>query len=94
MSCSRLLTLHMLYLQLSEGKPTDESTKEGSNVEVTTEKSVDVPSNLTKNATRAVFAKGDANVLENVATVEAQEVSKPVTVTAKELVSNGVANGC
>ncbi|KAL1807949.1 hypothetical protein DCAR_0727328 [Daucus carota subsp. sativus] len=84
----------LIQKQLSEGKPTDESAKEGSNVEVTTEKSVDVPSNLTKNATRAVFAKGDANVLENVATVEAQEVSKPVTVTAKELVSNGVANGC
>ena len=83
----------MLYPQLVEGKPTDEATKEGSNVEVTTEKSVDVPSNLTKSSTRSVFANGDAKV-ENVAAVEAQEVSKPVTVTAKELVSNGVANGC
>lgn len=83
----------MFYIQLREGKPTDDATKEGSNVEVTNQKSVDVPSNITKNSGATVLANGDAKVLENVATVKAQEVGKPVTVTAKELVPNGVANG-
>lgn len=84
----------MLYIQLREGKPTDDATEEGSNAEVTNPKSIDVPSNITKNAAPAVLTNGDAKVLENVATVKAQDVvSKPVTVTAKELVSNGVANG-
>lgn len=84
----------LIQKQLREGKPTDDATKEGSNVEVTNQKSIDVPSNITKNAAPAVLTNGDAKVLENVATVKAQEVSKPVTVTAKELVSNGVVNGC
>lgn len=84
----------MLYIQLREGKPTDDATKEGSNVEVTNQKSIDVPSIITKNATPAVLTNGDAKLLENVPTVKAQEVGKPVTVTAKEVVSNGVANGC
>lgn len=84
----------LIQKQLREGKPTDDATKEGSNVEVTNQKSIDVPSNITKNAAPAVLTNGDVKVLENVATVKAQEVSKPVTVTAKELVSNGVVNGC
>lgn len=83
----------VLYIQLREGKPAYDATKEGPNGELTNQKSIDVPSNITKSAAPAVLTNGDAKVLENVATVKAQAVCKPVPVTAKELVSNGVANG-
>ncbi|KAL8098513.1 hypothetical protein AgCh_031331 [Apium graveolens] len=81
-------------LNLRELKPIVVATKEESNVEVTNQNSIDVASSITQNAGAAVLANGDVKVLDNVATVKAQKVSKPLTIITKQLVSNGVANGC
>ncbi|KAK2982017.1 hypothetical protein RJ640_013227 [Escallonia rubra] len=80
-----------------EGKPIDEKNKEGTNVEVNSQKSTEVASELVKEPTLAVQTNGDIKLPENgsvVKSLEAPKVSKPVVVSEKKVVANGVANGC
>ncbi|KAK3030499.1 hypothetical protein RJ639_038805, partial [Escallonia herrerae] len=80
-----------------EGKPIDEKNKEGTYVEVNSQKSTEVASELVKEPTPTVQTNGDIKLPENgsvVKSLEAPKVSKPVVVSEKKVVANGVANGC
>lgn len=79
-----------------EGKPSDEKNKDGSNMEANVPNSNDTASELVKDPTPAVQINGDVKVSENATAVkgEALKVSKPIVLTEKKVLSNGVANGC
>lgn len=79
-----------------EGKPADEKNKDGSNVEANVPNSNDTASELVKDPTPAVQIIGEVKVSENATAVngEAVKVSKPIVLTEKKVLSNGVANGC
>lgn len=82
--------------QVWEGKPADEKNKDGSNLEATVPNSNDTASELVKDPTPAVHNNGDTKVSENATGVKGEvlKVSKPIVLTEKKVVENGVANGC
>ncbi|KAK1356205.1 YTH domain-containing protein [Heracleum sosnowskyi] len=82
--------------QVWEGKPADEKNKDGSNLEATVPNSNDTASELVKDPTPAVHINGDTKVSENATAVKGEvlKVSKPIVLTEKKVIENGVANGC
>lgn len=80
-------------LQVWEGKPTDEK-KELANGELKTQKSLEAASDL---VTTTVQSNGDLKLSENgsvAKTGDAHKGTKPVVVSEKVILANGVANGC
>ncbi|KAL8099411.1 YTH domain-containing protein ECT4 [Apium graveolens] len=81
--------------QVWEGKPADEKNKDGSNMEANVPNS-ETASELVKDPTPAIQMNGDVKVSENGTAVKGEvlKVSKPIVLTEKKVLSNGVANGC
>lgn len=79
-----------------EGKPTDEKNNECSNLVATVLNSNDTASELIKDPTPAVQVNGDFKVSDSAIAVkgEVPKVSKPVILTEKKIIPNGVANCC
>ncbi|KAL9459023.1 hypothetical protein AB3S75_007838 [Citrus x aurantiifolia] len=82
--------------QVWEGKPAEEK-KELANGELKTQRSSEVASDLVEERTATVQSNGDLRLSENVSvakTGDAHKGSKPVVVSEKVILANGVANGC
>lgn len=83
-------------LQVWEGKPAEEK-KELANGELKTQRSSEVASDLVEERTTTVQSNGDLRLSENgsvAKTGDAHKGSKPVVVSEKVILANGVANGC
>lgn len=79
-----------------EGKSADEKNKDGLNMEATLPNSNDTASELVKDPTPAIQINGEAKVSENATAVKGEvlKVSKPIVLTEKKVLANGLANGC
>ncbi|KAL2487730.1 evolutionarily conserved C-terminal region 2 [Forsythia ovata] len=82
------------------GKPIEEKGKEnkdGKSGDLKSQNSLEVVSDLMKEATQAVLSNGDSKPTENGYFAKSGELLKsvkPVAVPEEKIVANGVANGC